>query len=158
MKAVTERRYFMGYLLFWGIIFIVALIAEIASMQLVSIWFAVGAVGAFGASMLHLPFWAQLAVFVLLSVILLLVTRPLLTKLRVKQQLRSNADLNLGEKAVVIETIDGAHGTGRVRLNGVDWMAVSETGSIIPADTVVTVMRVEGAKLFVYDADSPANA
>lgn len=142
----------MGYLVFWGVIFLVALIAELASMQLVSIWFAVGAAGSFAAAMLGFGFAVQLLIFVLVSVALLLATRPFLKKLRVQRELRSNADLNIGEQAVVIETVDAAHGTGRVRLKGVDWMAVSETGSIIPVDTVVTVMRVEGSKLYVYDA------
>lgn len=143
----------MGYLIFWGVIFVAALIAEIASMQLVSIWFAVGAAGAFIAAMLNLGFAAQLAIFVLVSVILLLVTRPMLAALRVKRQPRTNADLNVGETAVVIEAVNPALGTGRARLGGVDWMAVSETGSIIPAETIVMITRVEGAKLYVRDAN-----
>lgn len=146
----------MGYLLFWGVIFVVMLIAEIASMQLVSIWFAVGAAGAFVAAMMGLSFAAQLAIFVIVSVLLLLVTRPLLAKLRVKQQPRTNADLNIGETAVVIEDIDPALGTGRARLGGVDWIAVSESGENIPVDTVVMVTRVDGAKLFVRDASEYA--
>ena len=143
----------MGYLIFWGIIFVAALIAEIASMQLVSIWFAVGAAGSFVAALAGLGFPAQLGIFVLVSVILLLVTRPLLSKLRVRVQPRTNADLNIGESAVVIETVDPAHGTGRVKLGGVDWMAISETGSTIPAETIVLVTRVEGAKLYVREAE-----
>ena len=146
----------MGYLLFWGVIFVVMLIAEIASMQLVSIWFAVGAAGAFVAAMMGLSFAARLAIFVIVSVLLLFVTRPLLTKLRVKQQPRTNADLNIGETAVVIEDIDPALGTGRARLGGVDWIAVSESGENIPVDTVVMVTRVDGAKLFVRDASEYA--
>lgn len=143
----------MGYLIFWGVIFVAALIAEIASMQLVSIWFAVGAAGAFVAAMLNLGFAAQLAIFVLVSVILLLATRPMLAALRVKRQPRTNADLNVGETAVVIEEVNPALGTGRAKLGGVDWMAVSETGSIIPAETIVMITRVEGAKLYVRDAN-----
>ena len=146
----------MGELIFWGIIFVAALLAELASFQLVSIWFAVGAAGAFAASMMHMGFAAQLGIFAAVSAALLLVTRPLLKRLRVDQQLRTNADLNIGEKAVVIEDVDAAHGTGRVRLKGVDWMAISETGSVIPTDTVVTVLRVEGSKLFVYPAEANA--
>ena len=142
----------MGYLIFWGVIFVVMLIAEFASMQLVSIWFAAGAAGAFTAAMFHLSFAAQLIIFVLLSVFLLLITRPLLAKLRVKQQPRTNADLNVGQTAVVIEEINPALGTGRARLGGVDWIAVSESGGNIPAETVVMVTRVYGAKLVVRDA------
>lgn len=143
----------MGYLILWGAIFVAALIAEIVTLQLVTIWFAVGAAGAFIAAMFGLGLAAQLAIFVLVSVILLLVTRPMLTALRVKRQPRTNADLNVGETAVVIEAVNPALGTGRARLGGVDWMAVSETGSIIPAETIVMITRVEGAKLYVRDAN-----
>lgn len=143
----------MGYLIFWGVIFVAALVAECVTLQLVTIWFAVGAAGAFIAAMLGLGFAAQLAIFVLVSVVLLLATRPMLAALRIKRQPRTNADLNVGETAVVIEEINPALGTGRARLNGVDWMAVSETGSIIPTETVVMTTRVEGAKLFVRDAN-----
>lgn len=147
----------MGYLIFWGVIFVVMLIAEIASMQLVGIWFAVGAAGAFVAAMMNLSFAVQLTVFVIVSLLLLLITRPLLAKLRVKQQPRTNADLNVGETAVVIEEINPGLGTGRARLGGIDWIAVSESGDNIPAKTVVMVTRVDGAKLFVRNASEYAH-
>ncbi len=99
------------------------------------------------------PFVAQLSIFVVISVALLLITRPLLAKLRVRQPVRTNADLNIGETAVVIEEVDPAHGTGRATLSGVNWIAVSETGKNIPKDTVVIVTRVDGAKLYVRPAD-----
>lgn len=146
----------MGSLIFWGALFVILLIVEIASMQLVSIWFAVGSAGAFIAAVAGLPFTAQLAIFVVVSLLFLLLTRPLLKKLRVKQTPRTNADLNIGETAVVIEEIDPALGTGRARLGGVDWIAVSESGDIIPVNTVVMVTRVESAKLIVRNASEYA--
>ena len=143
----------MAYLIFWGIIFVVALIAEIASMQLISIWFALGAVGAFIAAMMNCGFAAQLGIFVIISVFLLLLTRPLLSKLRVRQEPHTNADKLVGESAVIIEEVNPALGTGRAKTGGVDWIAVSETGEILPPDTIVLVTRVEGAKLYVRRAD-----
>lgn len=142
----------MTYLIFWGVIFVITLIAEIASMQLISIWFTVGSVGAFIAAMKGVGFAGQLGIFVAISLVLLLATRPLLAKLRVNQEPRTNADKNIGETAVIIEEVDPALGTGRARIGGVDWIAVSETGEILPAEAIVTVTRVEGAKLFVRRA------
>lgn len=139
----------MVYLIFWGVIFVLTVIAEIMSMQLVSIWFAIGSAGAFCAALAEWGFTAQLALFVLISVFLLLVTRPLLKKLRVKSVPPLNAEKAIGETAVVIEEIDPALGTGRARQKGVDWMAVSETGAVIPVESIVIVSRVEGAKLIV---------
>ena len=147
----------MGNLIFWGVVVVVMLIAEFASMQLVSIWFAIGAVGAFIAALENLPFAAQLLIFVVISVAFLLLTRPLLTRLRVRQQPRTNADLNIGQSALVIEDINPALGTGRAKLGGVDWGAVSESGSNIPAKSVVIVTQVEGAKLVVRPASEYTN-
>lgn len=142
----------MMYLIFWGVIFVISLIAEIASMQLISIWFTVGSVGAFIAAMKGVGFPGQLGIFVAISLVLLLVTRPLLAKLRVNTEPRTNADKNIGETAVIIEEVDPALGTGRAKIGGVDWIAVSETGEILPAEAIVIVTRVEGAKLFVRRA------
>lgn len=139
-------------MIFWGILFGLLVIAEFASMQLVSIWFAVGALGAFFAAMAGLEFIGQLAIFVLASVLLLAMTRPLLKKLTVKTVVPMNADKEIGASAVIIEEVDAAVGTGRVRLNGVDWMAVSEDGTVLPVNTIVTVQQVQGAKLIVRKA------
>lgn len=139
----------MGYLIFWGIVFVLALILEMLSMQLTSIWFAVGAAGAFAAAFFGIGIIGQLAIFVLVSLILLLATRPLLAKLRVKHAPPMNADKDIGGTAVIIETVDALHGTGRARINGVDWIAVSLNGDILPEKTVVSVVAVDGAKLVV---------
>ncbi len=139
----------MQYLILWGTVFVLAVMAELASLQLVSIWFAVGAVGAFAAAFFGMGFTGQLGIFVAVSVILLIVTRPLLKKLRVKQTPAMNADRDIGDTAVVIEDVNPALGTGRARSNGIDWIAVSEDGSVIPKETVVLITAIEGAKLIV---------
>ncbi len=136
-------------MIFWAVLFVLMVIAECSTMQLVSIWFAVGSLGAFFAAMFNLGFIGQLAIFVLVSLVLLIATRPLLKKLRVQNVVAMNADKEIGATAVIIEEVNAAAGTGRVRLNGVDWMAVSEDGTILPVNTVVTVQQVQGAKLIV---------
>ena len=140
------------YLIFWGIVFVLTVIVECASLQLVSIWFAFGAAGAFIGTLAGLTFTGQLGVFVLVSLLLLLGTRPFLSKLRVKQVPPMNSDKDIGMQAVVIQTVDAAHGTGRVRANGVDWIAVSENGEVLEVHTIVIVTGVDGAKLTVRRA------
>ncbi len=142
----------MPTLIFWGVIFVAMLIAEIESMQFITIWFAAGAAGAFIAALMGASFALQMIIFVAVSLLLLLATRPLFAKMRVKQQPRTNADLNIGETAVVIEEINAALGTGRVRIAGVDWSAVAETGEIISPETIVIVTNIDSAKLIVRDA------
>ena len=62
----------------------------------------------------------------------------------------TNAELDVGERAVVIEEINEDIGTGRVTLKGVDWSAIpASKGTVIPKDTIVTVEKVQGSKLIV---------
>ncbi len=139
----------MMYLVFWGILCAVMVIAELATLQLITIWFAVGAIGAFFMALCDFGFTAQLAVFVIVSVALLLATRPLLKSIRVKRIAPMNADKDIGETAVIIQEVNASLGTGRARTNGVDWIAISETGEILPKDSIVRITRIDGAKLVV---------
>ena len=88
-------------------------------------------------------------IFLLSSGLFLAISWPMLKKARNKGFVSTNADLDIGKKAVVIEEISQDAGTGRVTLNGVDWSAISADGSVIPKDSVVTVTEVNGAKLKV---------
>ena len=116
-------------------------------MQIVSIWFAVGALAAFITSFFQ-PFGVQLAVFVAVTGVMLLATRPLVKKLH-KPAVPTNHELNLGREAVVIENINNSAGTGRIRLQGVDWKASSGDDSLIQSGETVVVTEVSGAHVTV---------
>lgn len=135
--------------IFWLAAFVVLVIAELATMQLVSIWFAAGALAAALIAAIPMPIYIQIAVFVGISTLLLIFTRPILKKLFSKPPVPTNAEIDIGKKALVIESIDNLKMTGRVRLNEVDWMAVSSGGQAIPAGETVVVDKIEGAKLYV---------
>jgi len=149
----AERRNFMtgisNEVIFWLAAFIVLIIAELATMQLVSIWFAAGALVAALIAAVPMPLYIQIAVFAGVSALLLIFTRPVLKKLFSKPPVPTNAEIDIGKKALVIESIDNLKMTGRVRLNEVDWMAVSSEGQPIPAGETVVVDKIEGAKLYV---------
>jgi membrane protein implicated in regulation of membrane protease activity len=138
-----------GHLILWGVVFAVMVIAELASMQLVSIWFAAGALASFIVALCGLGMGMQMFVFVVVSVILLTATRPLLKKFRVGKTQPTNIDLDIGKTAVVIETVNNSADAGRARLNGVDWKAVSSDGSVIPEGSIVKIDDIKGTKLFV---------
>lgn len=138
-----------GHLILWGVVFAVMVIAELASMQLVSIWFAAGALASFIVALCGLGMGMQMFVFVVVSVILLTATRPLLKKFRVGKTQPTNIDLDIGKTAVVIETVNNSADVGRARLNGVDWKAVSSDGSVIPEGSIVKIDDIKGTKLFV---------
>ena len=134
-------------MILWAVVFAAAVLFELASMQLLSIWFAVGALAAFVASF-YLPFPGQLAVFVIVTAVMLIATRPLIKKLR-KPAVPTNHELDLGKQAIVIEDIDASAGTGRVRIQGVDWSASAKDGNPIKSGETVTVVEVGGARLTV---------
>ena len=137
------------YLYIWLSAFILFAAVELAtSMALISIWFAVGALAALILSAFEVPLWIQLLIFILVSAILLICTRPIAKRLA-KNNIDTNHELNIGKTAKVIEDIDNAKAMGRVRLDGVDWTAVSDTGEIIEKGLHVTVTKVEGSKLYV---------
>ncbi|MBR3631116.1 MAG: NfeD family protein [Oscillospiraceae bacterium] len=136
-------------LLTWGIIFAVAVIAELATLQLVTIWFAAGALGAFIAAALGASPLVQGILFTAISVVLLAVTRPMLQKLRVKNVIPTNADAEVGKLGILTEPIDPVKDTGRVRIGGVNWRARTEDGSPLQKDTPVRITRIEGTTAFV---------
>lgn len=138
-----------GHLILWGAVFAVLVIAELTTMQLISIWFAAGAIAAFIATLCGLTMSMQLFIFIAVSIVLLIATRPLLKKFRVGDSQPTNIDLDIGKTAVVIEEINNTSDTGRARLNGVDWKAVSSDGSVIPEGSIVKIDKISGTKLFV---------
>ncbi len=134
-------------LILWAVIFIVSVIAELATMQIVSVWFAVGALAAFIAAF-FLPFWLQLTIFAAVSVLCFAASRPLIKKFMVNF-IPTNLDKEIGSRALVIEAIDDKNKTGRIRLNGVDWNAYTIDGSIIEKDEPVIVKQISGTKILV---------
>ena len=144
------------FILAW-IIAIVAFVGiEAATVELVSIWFMGGAFAALLGAMFGAGFVVQLALFVVVSGLLLVLLRPVLKKKLTPKHTRTNADRLIGREALVTEPIDDLRATGAVRIDGVLWTARSETGASIPENAVVTVTRIEGAKLFVRPVEVPA--
>lgn len=123
-------------------------IAEAATAGLVSIWFVGGAVAALLAAAFNGPLWLQFVLFLLVSVALLIATRPLARRAREKV-VPTNADRVLRHDARVTETIDNSRPSGAVYIDGKTWTARSEDGAVIAKDTMAEVVRMEGVKLFV---------
>lgn len=134
--------------IFWAIVLIVTIVLEICTMQLTSIWFSLGALISMIVSLFNGSFPLQLTIFIIISVLSLILTRPLIKKIKVKTQ-PTNHELNVGKIAIVIETINKANQTGRVSLDGVNWSAVTETFEPINVGSRVVVEKVDGAKLWV---------
>lgn len=133
----------------WLIILAVMIIIEIATLGLTTIWFGIGAIGAAVVSGLGYGIWGQLGVFALLSVIAMALCRPFAVRYLNKEKEKTNIDEVVGKTAVVSKLINNEMATGEVKLNGMDWTARSEDGSVIEEGKRVTVVSVQGVKLIV---------
>lgn len=136
----------------WLVLLVLFAIAEAATVALVSIWFAAGALAALLCSIITGDIWIQIFVFVVVSAITLAVVRPLARKHIFPHRVPTNADRVIGREGVITQDVDNVASTGAVIIGGMAWTARSETGSAIPEGTVVTVKRIEGVKLYVAPA------
>lgn len=133
----------------WLIALIVLLVIELITLGLTTIWFAGGALVALIAALCGAPFWLQFTLFLIVSAILLFVTRPIAVKYWNKDRIKTNADGLVGQTALVIEEIDNIKAKGAVSVNGLEWTARTADNSVIEKDKVVVIKEIQGVKLIV---------
>ena len=137
-------------MIYWLAIFIVLLVIEIITMGLTTIWFAGGALMALAAGLLGFGGTVQIVVFVVVSALLLILTRPLAVKYFNQERLKTNAESLIGQRALVIEDIDTLEARGRVEIRGQEWAAkTDEPEGKLAKNTVVVVNGIQGVKLIV---------
>lgn len=114
--------------MFWAVVSISLIVVELASAQLVSIWFALSGIIAFAIAFNVTSFTSQLVVFGVVSALLIVATRPISRKLMENKAVSTNADALIGCECVVEIEVSNAVG-GRVLVNGKDWLARIETAN-----------------------------
>ena len=133
----------------WLVLLILFSVVEGATVGLVSIWFAAGALVALLSTFFTANIWIQITLFLLVSLVTMVIVRPLAGKYVFPTVVPTNADRVIGHQAVVTEDIDNLSAKGVAVVFGVAWTARSETGDPIPKGTTVLVKRIDGVKLFV---------
>lgn len=142
--------------LVWLVALILFAVAEAATVGLVSIWFAGGALAALIAAGVGGSIPLQIVLFLVVSCVMLALLRPFVKKISMPHRTRTNADRHIGQTALVTEEINNLQETGAVRLDGIIWTARSEGGETIPVGSLITVQRIAGAKVWVAPAAAPA--
>ena len=133
----------------WLILLILFAVVEAATVGLVSLWFAIGALVALLSTFFTANIWLQIGLFSLVSAVALVLLRPLSKKYVAPKAVPTNADRVIGKEAEVIEIIHNLKATGAVKVAGTTWTARSSDESVIPVGETVRIDRIEGVKLFV---------
>ena len=144
----------MNMAVFWLVVLIVCILIEIPTLGLTTIWFAGGSLIATLTALLHLPLWLQIAVFTVVSLVLLFLTRPIAVKYFNKDRIRTNAESLVGQQAIVISEIDNIQGIGQVTVGGIEWSARSvDNKEKFPVGSVVEILAIQGVKLIVGEKE-----
>jgi membrane protein implicated in regulation of membrane protease activity len=136
----------------WLVLFVVALAIEAIGTDLVSIWFAAGAMVALILSLIPgVSWWIELIVFMVISIATLCCFRPLVHKYMRRNLVDSNVDEMVHKKGILVAKIDLLH-HGEVKINDVIWTAIAaEEKTAIPVGATVEVLAVSGNKLIVKE-------
>lgn len=130
----------------WLIAFLGLLLVEFLTVGLISIWFAVGAFAALITAFFTDSVVIQSVVFVVVSFVTLIVTKPLIKKFKVDKFEPTNSDRVIGKVCEVVKEITPME-YGEVKIFGTIWTAASDKK--IEVGTKVVVERIDGAKLIV---------
>lgn len=134
----------------WFILFIVLIVIELATVNLVTVWFAIGALAALIVSIFNDSIAVQAIVFVVTSIASLLITKPLVSKLKGQTPIPTNSDMVIGKKGVVTEEILPDK-YGEVKVFGNRWTAKSSEE--LSVGDKIKVINIEGAKVIVRRDD-----
>ncbi len=142
----------------WLGLLVLAVIIEIATLDLVSVWFAVGAIiplilSGIGGIMIEI----QVVVFVVVSALLIIFLRKYAQKWLFKNMnSKTNMDMQIGKVYRLLENADFEK-NGSVKINDVVWTAVSEKGQLIEKGQLVEIVKIEGNKMIVKPAKENAD-
>jgi membrane protein implicated in regulation of membrane protease activity len=130
---------------YWLIAAIVLVIIEICTAGFGALCFALGAAFSALVSGLGGSFTWQILVFVVVSLLTFIFLRPVVVRFLDKKSkdVKTNAEAIIGRKGIVSERVDASQHTGRVAIDGDDWKAVSEDGSVIEKGTDVVIIKLD---------------
>lgn len=136
--------------LFWGLCCLIFILIEIFTINLVTIWFAIGSLIALFTSIYIDSVVYQTVVFIIVSIISLIFTKPIVKKLKIKNVIPTNSDRYIGKTGDVIKKITPKE-KGEVKVLGTIWTATSN--ETLEVGEEIVVEGIEGVKLIVKKED-----
>lgn len=132
----------------WLSIAIFFLVIESITVELISVWFTGGSLIAMVLSLYEIELGWQIATFCIVSIILIIFTRPLVARYLKRNESRTNVDSLIGGIATVTKEILPDE-RGEVKIKGQYWLAISHDNKCIESGNKVCILAIEGAKLIV---------
>lgn len=134
----------------WLAVMIILIVIEIITVGLTTIWFAGGALVAMFVSALGGGIILQIAVFLAVSFVLLIFTRPIVLKYISTKRVKTNYEGIIGKIVRITQDVDNINGTGCAVVNGQEWtVRANEDNSKIAAGSLAKVVNISGVKLIV---------
>ena len=140
----------------WVGLMVVFGILELSTVNLVSIWFVAGSLVAMAAALLGASIWVQIVLCMITAGILLAFLQAFVRKFVTPKKTATNADMVLGREAYLTEAVDNIRGTGSLKLDGKEWTVRSMDQTVLPAGTLVKIVKLEGVKLYVTPVQTAA--
>lgn len=130
-------------------------IVEAVTVSLTTLWFAIGGLIALGGALLGFPFWLQLALFFVVSLVLLIFTRPVALKYLKVGTEKTNVDALAGSLALVTKPVT-RHERGEAKIMGQIWTVISIDPDItFESGEEAVVDRVDGVKAVLKKKQEP---
>ena len=129
------------WLIFAGLFFVI----EIYTVGFFVFWFGVGALLALIVSLFTTNLFIQASVFIISSVLLLILSKPIVKKFIKDPDLKpTNVYSIIGKEGIVLEDIDTINSTGKVKVKGELWSATADEN--IEKDSKIKVVSINGVK------------
>ncbi len=138
----------IALIILWSVFIVVTIIVELETSDLVTIWFTVGAIGALIAAALKASAMLQIGIFLVISFILLFLTRPLTKNMMKRGIVRTNADKVIGMIGVVTKEVL-ADEVGEVKVDNTLWRATNLNGFSFKIGEKVSIDAISGTKLII---------
>lgn len=132
----------------WIVFIIVTIIIEIETLDLISIWFTLGAVGALIAAALDADLLIQVGIFISISILLLLATRPLAKGMSKKQRIATNADRVVGMIGIITKEVT-PYQLGEIKVDYSLWRATNLNNQTFEVGEKALIKAISGTKLVI---------
>ena len=147
----------MFWSIFWASVLLFSISTEIATTELVAIWFMPGALASLIMSFFDVKPWILWVTFLVISTIFLILAKTVIRKKFFKNvgKEKTDTDLLIGKRAKVEEDIDNANEVGAVKINGQIWSArMEDDNDTAAAGEFVIIKRISGVKLICSKAEN----